>query len=140
MTQPTRKIAVDWEAEATTMTSSPMARATEPADAPIHGAVRPNTSCATEPQPASTKMLMAATRWSVESKSLAESCGPRDRKSPATDQDERTARAASRKGPRTTGGTPGRCGVNRGRERGDTDSGMRSAPTNATAKRANRTT
>ena len=114
-------------AAATTISTIPTDSATDPAAAPAHGAVRPNTSCATAAEPASTKTPTPATRWSVVWNRFAESCGPSERNRPPIDHDEMTPSAASRNGRRTARGTLGRCGVSRRRPRALTGSGIASA-------------
>jgi hypothetical protein len=139
-TEPTRSRAAESVEAATTMIAVPAASATDPPAAPTHGARRPKRSCAAEPQAARTKMLMPVTMWLVVSNRVADSCGPSERNRPPTDHDESTASAARRNGRRTPGGTLGRCGVRRRRERAATGSGMSSAPVKAMAKRTNSTT
>jgi hypothetical protein len=71
---------------------------------------------ATTPLPATIALLV----WNR----CAASAGPREKKSAPIDQDETTAKAASRNGRRTTAGTRGRCTVSRNRPRVRTGSGM----------------
>ena len=78
--------------------------------------------------------------WFCVSRMAADSAGPSEKNRPPIDHEESTPRAASRNGLRTTGGTLGRCGVSRARDRSATGSGISSAPVNAIANSANRIT
>ena len=140
MTAPARYSVLESTAADETINAVPAASATEPALAPIHGAVRPNTSWPAAADPASTTIPMPARTALVVSNSRTPSPGPSEKNRPPIDHEARTASAASRKGCRALAGTLGRATVSRRRRRPSTGSGMKYAPANAIAKSIKRTT
>ena len=118
----------------------PAARAIEPVLAAIQGAVRAVRSWAIVAAAASATMPLPDTIALLVSNRCPASCGPSEKKRAPIDQEERTARAARRKGRRTTAGTLGRATVSRKRERSSTGSGIQYAPARAIATRTSRTT
>src|SRR6478609_11083161 len=106
--EPARYPAPEPAVVAATIVNVPIARAIEPTLAPIHGAVRPKTSCENAADAVSATMPMLATITSDDPKRCAPSCGPSEKKRPPIDHDESTASAARTNGRRTTDGTLGR--------------------------------
>ena len=70
----------------------------------------------------------------------AESPGPMEKNRPPIDQEESTAREATRNGWRMPAGTPGRCGVSRTAVRSGTGSGIQYAPARAVPSRTSSVT
>src|SRR5207253_8297125 len=114
------------------------ARALEPALLAIQGAVRPVSSCAITAAAARATTPMPDTITLVVLNSCPASCGPSEKKRAPIDQEESTARAARKKGRRTTAGTLGRATVSRKRDRSSTVSGIQYAPASAVATRTSR--
>jgi hypothetical protein len=109
----------------------PAASAVEPELAPSHGAARRNTSWASAAVRVSRMPPRAAVITLADLNRCAESSAPMEKNRPPIDQEESTAREATRNGWRMPAGTPGRCGVSRKAERSRTGSGIQYAPASA---------
>src|SRR5262245_59681305 len=117
ITAPARYATTESAAAATTRSDIPTASASDPNAAPAQGAARVKASCPIAAEPVRVKIPTLAVRWLAVWKISPDRWDPRERNSPAIDQDETAAREASRNGPRIEAGTSGRCGVSRGRDR-----------------------